>query len=94
MANLLTLTPPVLFNVVKATVLYIGLVMCGKSPFIWFIVTISLLTIRIIHKTLCTVMATRFSGKTSILVLLQPAVYHMNIISQSFTRLKTELIRI
>lgn len=39
-------------------------------------------------------MATRFSGKTSILVLLQPAVYHMNIISQSFTRLKTELIRI
>lgn len=39
-------------------------------------------------------MATRFSGKTSILVLLQPAVYHMNIISQSFPRLKTELIRI
>lgn len=39
-------------------------------------------------------MATRFLGKTSILVLLQPAVYHMNIISQSFTRLKTELIRI
>lgn len=39
-------------------------------------------------------MATRFSGKTSILVLLQLAVYHMNIISQSFTRLKTELIRI
>lgn len=39
-------------------------------------------------------MATRFSGKMSILVLLQPAVYHMNIISQSFTRLKTELIRI
>lgn len=39
-------------------------------------------------------MATRFSGKTSVLVLLQPGVYHMNIISQSFTRLKTELIRI